>query len=268
MGANTKQPERVKFITDNIPAFRYVWVEFHYHCKKLYMKAHCIQHVPFEGMAAIETWLVKQHFEISYTRFFESDKLPSLHDIDWIIIMGGPMSVNDEREFSWLNPEKNFIRQCVEKGKVVVGICLGAQLIANALGAKVYRNTQKEIGWLPIQKIKSTKNGELFTELPDQPIVFHWHSETFDLPAGAVLIASSEACKNQIFAIGKNVIGFQCHLEVTAKSLQEMILNCKSEIKPAPFIQTEQEILRKEKLHSNQMNKILFEILDRLLAGE
>ena len=232
------------------------------------MKAHCLQHVPFEGLAAIETWLVNNNFDISCTRFFESDKLPSLHDIDWIIIMGGPMSVNDEKEYPWLNSEKNFIRQCVEKGKVVIGICLGSQLIASALGSKVYKNSQKEIGWFPIRKVKSLKNETFFSDLPSETTVFHWHGETFDLPAGAELIASSEACKNQIFAIEPNVIGFQCHFEITVKSLKEMILFSKSEIMAAPYIQSENEILRKEKNHSSEMNKLLFTILDNLFEKE
>ena len=232
------------------------------------MKAHCLQHVPFEGLAAIETWLFNHHFDVSYTRFFESDKLPSLHDIDWIIIMGGPMSVNDEKEYPWLNSEKNFIRQCVEKGKVVIGICLGSQLIASSLGSKVYKNPQKEIGWFPIQKVKSLKNETFFSDLPSETTVFHWHGETFDLPAGAELIASSEACKNQVFAIEPNVIGFQCHFEITPKSLRKMILSGNSEIIPGPFVQTEQEIFRNEKTLSPEMNNLLFAILDKLLEKE
>ncbi len=229
------------------------------------MKAHCLQHVPFEGMAAIELWLIKQKFEISYTKFYENAKLPSLHDIDWVVIMGGPMNVNDERQFTWLNSEKIFIRQCVEKGKVVIGICLGAQLIANVLGAKVYRNSQKEIGWFTISKAPLLKNGNLFAELPNHTVAFHWHGETFDLPSGADLIASSEACKNQIFTIGSKVIGFQCHLEVTTKSVATMLENCKSELKHSPYIQNELDIIDGAKQNCAKMNKILYTMLNRLL---
>ena len=98
------------------------------------MRAHCFQHEPFEGMAAIETWLNKNNFEITYTYFFESDQIPSVLDIDWLILMGGSMSVNDEKEFPWLVKEKEFVRQCIKQGKIVIGICLGAQMIANSLG--------------------------------------------------------------------------------------------------------------------------------------
>jgi GMP synthase-like glutamine amidotransferase len=228
------------------------------------MKAHCLQHESFEGMAAIEPWLKKNNFKISYTRFYESAELPSSGDIDWLIIMGGGMSVNDEQQYPWLITEKQFIRQCIENGKVVIGICLGSQLIANALGARVYRNNQKEIGWFPIRKIQPV-NSRIFEALPDEITVFHWHGETFDLPPGAELIASSEACKNQIFVIGDRAIGFQCHLETTADSLTSLSEACKSELTPATYIQSEEEMILGEKKYSDKMHKVLFQVLDNLL---
>jgi GMP synthase-like glutamine amidotransferase len=228
------------------------------------MKAHCLQHEPFEGMAAIETWLVQNNFDISFTKFHENGILPAVKDIDWLIIMGGGMSVNDEGEYKWLVAEKKFVRQCIEEGKVLVGICLGSQLIANALGARVYRNNQKEIGWFPIRKTESVKS-KIFEGFPNEIVVFHWHGETFDLPAGAELIANSEACKNQIFAIGEKVVGFQCHLETTASSLVSLSDGCRSELIPMPYIQSEGEMVRDEKKYSANMHKVLYHILDKLL---
>ena len=227
------------------------------------MNAHCLQHEPFEGMAAIETWLLKNNFVVSYTRFFEADNLPETREIDWLIIMGGGMSVNDEAQHKWLIKEKAFIRKCIEEGKVVIGICLGAQLIANTLGAKVYRNYQKEIGWFPIRKLKDIKS-KILNDLPEEISVFHWHGETFDLPAGAELVYSSEACRNQIFVINEKIIGFQCHLETTAESLKSLSDSCKSELIQAPYIQSEEAMVWDEKKYAGNMHKVLFLVLDKI----
>jgi len=229
------------------------------------MRAHCFQHEPFEGMAAIETWLQNKNFDITYTRFFEGDPIPSTHDIDWLILMGGGMSVNDEQEFPWLVKEKKFVRECIEKGKVVVGICLGSQMIASSLGYKVYKNKLKEIGWFPINKVGNVKS-RLFKDLPDEITVFHWHGETFDLPKEAELIASSAACVNQIFVINDKVIGFQCHLETTAESLSSLSDNCRSELKTDLYIQTETQMIADEKKYSAPMHQVLFGILEKVLG--
>ena len=227
------------------------------------MRAHCFQHEPFEEMAAIETWLRTKNFEITYTRFFESDQIPSINDIDWLILMGGSMSVNDEKEFPWLVKEKEFVRQCIEQDKVVIGICLGSQLIANSLGCKVYKNEQKEIGWFPIKKAPLAKS-KLFADFPDEVTVFHWHGETFDLPMDAELIASSAACKNQVFVINNKVIGFQCHLETTSESLSALSDNSRSELVPGLFIQTETQMIADKKKYSEKMQLTLYQILDKL----
>lgn len=110
------------------------------------MRAHYFQHVPFEGLGSIAPWLAAAGFEITSTRFFVSTELPDLNDIDLLVVMGGPMSVNDEAKLPWLVPEKRFIREAIKAGKPVLGICLGAQLIAGAAGTRIYRNPVKEIG--------------------------------------------------------------------------------------------------------------------------
>ena len=227
------------------------------------MRAHCFQHEPFEGMAAIETWLKEKNFDITYTRFFELDKIPLIDDIDWLIIMGGAMSVNDEAEFPWLVKEKEFVRQCVAAKKKIVGICLGSQLIASAMGAKVYRNTQKEIGWFPIRK--NANSSSLFTDMPNELTVFHWHGETYDLPVGANLVASSEACKHQIYTVGSHVAAFQCHFETTTESLASINDACRVELIKAPFIQLEVDMVADEKKYAAPMHKVLFDVLNKML---
>ena len=227
------------------------------------MHAHCLQHVPFEGMAAIETWLNQKHSEITYTRFYQDGLLPRPDDIDWLIIMGGPMSVNDESQYPWLAKEKIFIRQCIEKQKTVIGICLGAQLIASSLGASVYQNSHTEIGWFPIQ-MSFPMNNPLFKDFPDHLPIFHWHGETFDLPENANLIAYSEACLNQVFTLSGKVIGFQCHPETTKESLDAMISHGRHELISGTFIQPEKEIYEHYNKYAKKMHETLFEFLDQL----
>jgi GMP synthase-like glutamine amidotransferase len=177
------------------------------------LRAHYLQHVPFEGLCSIAPWLEAAGYELTNTRFFESAALPDLKKIDLLLVMGGPMSVNDEDEFPWLVSEKQFICEAIHLGKPILGICLGAQLIASATGARIYRNSLKEIGWFPIYGISS--NDRSIFSFPPSVQVFHWHGETFDLPSGATRLAKSDKCENQAFQISKSVIGLQFHLETT-----------------------------------------------------
>ena len=117
------------------------------------MKVHYFQHVPFEGLGSIEQWLISKAAQISVTKFYENTNLPEIHEIDWLIIMGGPMSVNNEHTYPWLQAEKKFIAESIANGKIVLGVCLGAQLIASALGAKVYQNQNRDIGWFPVEQL-------------------------------------------------------------------------------------------------------------------
>lgn len=226
------------------------------------MRAHYLQHVPFEGLGSIEAWLRNKGYATSCTRLFESVNFPNMEEIDLLIIMGGPMSVNDEKEYSWLVKEKAFIRMAIDSGTPVLGICLGAQLIANCLGAKVYPNPQKEIGWFPIHSIG--EESSLFFKFPKSIEVFHWHGETFDLPPGATLIASSEACKNQGFQIGSSVMGLQFHLETTPESASDIIANCRDELVPAKYVQNEVDLLAVKTERYYAINVLMAEVLEFL----
>ena len=230
------------------------------------MRAHYFQHVPFEGLGSIAPWLAEAGFEITNTRFFESAVLPDLNEIDLLVVMGGPMSVNDEAELPWLVQEKRFIREAIEAGKPVLGICLGAQLIAGAMGAGIYRNPVKEIGWLPIQGM-AANDGAVF-RFPATEKVFHWHGETFDLPPGATLLAKSEGCENQAFQLGRSVIGLQFHLETTPESAREIIANCRAELIPAKYVQTEEEILSARPEQYQSINQLMGNVLSFLLRND
>lgn len=226
------------------------------------MRAHYFQHVPFEGLGSIEPWLARAGYKITSTKFFEDSDLPDLKKLDFLIILGGPMSVNDEEQFPWLAKEKQFIWDAIAKGKPVLGICLGAQLIARALGAEVYLNRVKEIGWFPIYGI--TSNTKSVFEFPESTNVFHWHGETFDLPSGAVLLATSEACEHQAFQVGKSVIGLQFHLETTPKAAQDIVLNCREELVSAPYIQKDKEILSVGPETFKSINRLMDQVLSYL----
>jgi len=206
------------------------------------MRAHCLQHVEFEGLGSIANWLTNGGYEITRTRFFDREELPDPEAIDLIIVMGGPMSVNDEAELPWLVAEKRFIREAIASAVPVLGVCLGAQLIAAAVGARVYRNSVKEIGWFPVYGIPA--NDSSVFQFPPQVKVFHWHGETFDLPQGAIRIAKGDKCENQAFQLGRSVIGLQFHLETTPQTAIELVSNCGNELTPSPSVQTAEEILR------------------------
>ncbi len=207
------------------------------------MRIHCLQHVPFEGLGAIAPWLRAKRHQLSFTRFYDRDPLPEPSDYDWVIVLGGPMSVHDESEYAWLSDEKRFIENAIQNGKTVLGICLGAQLISEVLGGRVTRNAHKEIGWFPISRTNESEGSLLFGSLPKRFNAFHWHGETFDLPPGALRMAESEACLNQAFLYGQRVIGLQFHLEATRESVEALIRNCSEELVPGKYIQNPKEML-------------------------
>ncbi len=227
------------------------------------MRAHYLQHVPFEGLGSIEPWLQAAGYEITCTPLYETTALPAIDEIDFLIVMGGPMSVNDEDEFRWLPSEKSFIRNVIDSGKPVLGTCLGAQLIASAMGARVYKNPVKEIGWFPVQGVLAPTGASSF-RFPASTEVFHWHGETFDLPPGAMLMASSEVCENQAFQMGVSVIGLQFHLETTPESAQELVSNCRNELVPLPYVQTEEEILSAKPERYHSINQLMSSVLSFL----
>ena len=224
------------------------------------MRAHYLQHVPFEGLGSIEPWLRGAGYEITSSPLFRSAELPELEMVDLLIVMGGPMSVNDEDEFPWLIAEKRFVRCAIEAGKPVLGICLGAQLIASSLGARVYRNRCKEIGWFPVQGVPRPGLSSTFP-FPPTMEVFHWHGDTYDLPPGAVLLARSEGCPNQAFQIGSRVIGLQFHLETTPESARAIVSHFRAELSPAKYVQSEATILEAAPEKYQAINDLMAEML-------
>jgi GMP synthase-like glutamine amidotransferase len=228
-----------------------------------HLRIHYFQHVPFEGLGNIEKWASVNGHELSSTKFYLDPALPAPDSFDWLVIMGGPMSVNDEQKHSWLIAEKQFIKQAIAAGKTVIGICLGSQLLAEALGARVYPNDQKEIGWFPIEFTPEASSQPLFSNLQNPVTVFHWHGDTFDLSPHAIHLARSEASKNQAFLYQKRVLGLQFHLEMSEATLKTMIETGRSELSEGKYVQSEAIILSQKEFMVNN-KKLLFIILDRM----
>jgi GMP synthase-like glutamine amidotransferase len=229
------------------------------------LRVHCLQHVPFEGPGHLAAWLAAAGYPLTVTRLDLGAPLPAPEAVDLLLVLGGPMSVNDEAELPWLAAEKALLRACVQAGKAVLGICLGAQLIASALGARVYRNPVKEIGWYPVRGV-ATPDGATF-RLPPEMVVFHWHGETFDLPAGALRLAASDGCVNQAFQLGRTVIGLQFHLETTPESARELVAHCGDELVTAPYVQSAETILAAPEAHYATTHAVLGELLTYLIDG-
>ena len=227
------------------------------------IRLHYIQHVPFEGIGYIETYAAQQGFEVSGTHVYQNERFPEIGEFDWLVIMGGPMSVYEDHIHPWISGEKKFISQAVFNNKTVIGICLGAQLIASALGARVYPNSRKEIGWFPVSLTPEAKTGEAFGGAPQTFMALHWHGDTFDIPSGAVHCCRSETCANQAFVYKRRVVGLQFHCEVTEKSLGALIENCRGELRESPTVQGE-SALRSGMRLAGDANAVMTNILDGL----
>jgi len=227
------------------------------------MRLHYFQHVPFEGLGSIEPWAKDMAHDITSTRLFAKDPVPNLDDIDWLVIMGGPMGIYQEDTYPWLVKEKKYIDQAIVNGKIVLGICLGAQLIADVLGARVYPNTYKEIGWFPIQKTRDTAETRIADFLPEQINAFHWHGDMFDIPLGAVHIAKSAACENQGFVYDDQVVALQFHLETIEQSARDLIAHCEDDLTKGPFVQSPEAILT-EPSRFRKINALMGELLNHL----
>ncbi len=206
------------------------------------MRIHCLTHVLFEDAANIGVWAQQRGHSLTYTHLYLDESLPPLESFDMLAVMGGPMNVYEHNRYPWLVSEKDFIRQAIDAEKKVVGVCLGAQLLAAALGGKVTANRQKEIGWYPIQLTPQAAQSKAFSTTSLEMMVFHWHGDTFSPPPGAVHLASSTACENQAFQYSDHVLGLQFHLEYSAESIEKILVNCSDELIDAPCIQTEDEI--------------------------
>ncbi len=223
------------------------------------MKAVSFIHAPFELPGNIKTWCELKSIELQEYHIYKEDKFPNISDFDILVLMGGPMSVNDEKDYPFLKKEKAFIEKALKENKKVIGVCLGAQLIANVMGEKVYKNRFEEVGWFDIEKVE---DHPIIRSFPNNLTVFHWHGETFDLPKNSTHLFRSKACKNQGF-IKDNALGLQFHIEIT-KEIIDMWLKEGITDKKGEFIQSKEEVLND--LHNiNKIEPLLYNLLESFL---
>ena len=230
------------------------------------MKLHIIMHESFEAPAAIEIWAKRKKHKITYTRLYQGDTLPqNIDNIDFLIVMGGPQSpatTKDECPHFDAKHEIEFIKKAINDGKLALGVCLGAQLIGEALGAKFGHSPNKEIGVFELTLTAHANDDAIFSKFPKKFLVGHWHGDMPGLTSKSKILAISEGCPRQIVKYTPKVYGFQCHFEFTRESIEGMIKNCSDELKASkdlPYVQSEEE-LRKQDYDS--INKLLFTFLN------
>jgi len=214
---------------------------------KIKMRVHYLQHAECDRPGSIRQALESRGHTLTCTRLYLDETLPAMGDFDWLIILGGDMGVHDEAAFPWLMGEKSFIKAAIEADKLILGICLGSQLIAHVLGARVQKNRHTEIGWFPIAPLDGIKTTLLSHVITGRTDVFHWHGDTFDLPDGAIAIAESKACPNQGFVYGKRVVGLQFHPEITKDAADAFFQDCGYNIGSGLYIQPPAEILSNDR---------------------
>jgi GMP synthase-like glutamine amidotransferase len=227
------------------------------------MRIHSIEHVPFEDPAGIALWAKERGHPLAHTRIFAGDPLPDPGAYDLLLVMGGPMSVHDELEFPWLAAEKQCLKLAVARGRGVLGVCLGAQMLSEVLGGEVTKNAQREIGWHPVRLTPWAVRNPAFAGIPEEFTAFHWHGETFSVPRGASLIAESDACANQAFAVGGNLVGLQFHFETTAESMEKLIEHAASDLVPGPYVQPPEQ-MRTGAKHLEGLKGMLHGLLDNM----
>jgi len=231
-----------------------------------------MQHVPFEGPGAISAWAYSNGHRMEICRLWAGDSLPDPDSIDGVAVMGGPMSVWETDQYPWLQPERDLIKELIQRQIPVLGVCLGAQQVAAALGAPVYSGPQKEIGFFPIQLNADEWHEFLGDQVPtpSRTTVFHWHGDTFDLPTGAQRLASSPATANQAFCIGHSTVALQFHLESTMESVDALARACSGEIGRGtyqlPVDDVRTRLRRDEQRFGGACRSLLFALLDNLFG--
>jgi len=221
----------------------------------------CLEHVAFEGPANIDRWCVRRGAALSRVRLHRGDRLPPTDDFDVLIVMGGPMAADQDDRYPWMRGEKELLREAVGAGRGVLGVCLGAQLLAAAHGAAIRRSEHKEIGWFPVDAVDREAVGLL--GLPERFVAFHWHGDMFDLPDGAIHLYRSEACHHQAFRLGQRAIGFQFHVEATIESVRLLLRHARNELTGGNFEHAPESMTNAEDRFL-AIEPVLFRTLDYL----
>lgn len=231
------------------------------------MKIHIVMHESFESPAAIEIWAKKKGLDINYTRQYLGDTFPEECNFDFLVVMGGPQSpatTLEECPHYDAKKEIAFIKKAIDQNKILLGACLGAQLIGEALGGKFRHSPNREIGVFPITLTEDGKQDPIIGKFPEKFMVGHWHGDMPGLTPESKILAISEGCPRQIVRYAPKVYGFQCHFEFTPEAIEGMIENNAHELeehKGLPYIETAEQLRSHD---YNEMNKLLFNFLDKV----
>lgn len=230
---------------------------------------HIVMHESFEAPAAIETWAQRKGFDIIYTRLYSGDTFPNECNFDFLVVMGGPQSpatTLEESPHFDAQKEIAFIKKAIDQNKILLGVCLGAQLISEALGARFDYSPNREIGVFPLTLTEDGKQDPIIGKFPEKFMVGHWHGDMPGLTPESKILAISEGCPRQIVRYSPKIYGFQCHFEFTPEAVDGMIKNNAEELekyKGLPYIETAEQLRSHD---YTEMNRLLFIFLDKLTA--
>ena len=227
------------------------------------MRIHCLIHASFEEAGYFATWAASKGFAMAYTHSYRDEPLPTCDDFDFLLIMGGPQSPLQTKEYPYLSTEMQLIHQAIELDKYVVGVCLGAQLISQSLGADTEKSPHKEIGFFPIQLTAAGLRDPNLQGVTESLLVAHWHGDMPGLPAGCEVLAQSEGCPRQIIKYNQRVYGLQCHMELTPASVAALIENCPEDLEAGKYVETATAMLEQDYATGQQYLDIFLENLIR-----
>ncbi len=208
------------------------------------MRVHVVQHVAFEGPARLAALLRTAGGAPAVVQPLAGDPWPDLRQDDALVLLGGPMGLGDADAGQWLAPEAHLVERALELGVPLLGVCLGAQVIAHVLGARVRPVPEPEIGWYPVRRSAAADGAQLASGWPDEALVFHWHGDGFETPPQAVPLAGSEALPHQAFAVGERVLALQFHVETDRTAAATLVRHGERDLARAGrFVQSAGEIL-------------------------
>lgn len=222
-----------------------------------------VTHASFEAPGSIDVWAKKHKHKTHEVKPYAGEALPAIDNYDMLVVMGGPQSPIEIDKSPYLKDEIELIKQALKQKKRIVGVCLGAQLIGEALGATTERSPNKEIGMYPLELLSDAENDFVFKDFPAKFDVMHWHSDMPGIANGTELLAKSEGCPRQIFRYGDRVYGFQCHFELTKELVEGMVKHCGGDLKAGKYVMTPDQLMS---LDYSEINAQMDRVLDYLAS--
>ena len=230
------------------------------------MRIHVVQHSPFEGPGLIAQWAVERGHELTCALAL-TEEFPAAESVDFVVVLGGPMGASDENACPWLATEKRFIAEAIASGRLVLGVCLGSQIIATVLGGSVRKNRVPEIGWFEVELSLDAADQPVLDAWPQTLSVGQWHADTFELPDGVPALASSEACENQLFVFDRRTVGMQFHLEWDESALSALIATCGADLEAGgEYAMSADDIMADAPMRIAACRSLLFALLDGMQA--